>query len=73
MYEITFHNVSRSNATWTERIDALNGAPVANAVASRNLFDKEKDITTDYDFHRGEGVIMANRLIVGRYTAKRIA
>lgn len=73
MYEVTFHNVSRSNESWTEKLRSCEGAPIENAVAQRELFDRKKAIRAAYDRHTMEGVITADKLIVGRYTAKRIA
>lgn len=72
MYEITFKNVSRSNQTWTEKLPAVEGMPVANAVGSRELFDRKKTIRAEYDRHQAEGVITADHLIVGRYTVRRV-
>lgn len=73
MFEINFLNVSRSNQSWTEKLRTCEGEPIANAVAKRELFDNKKTLRASYDRHTMEGVITANGLIVGRYTAKRIA
>lgn len=73
MYEVKFHNVSRSNQSWTEQLRSCEGAPVENAVSQRDLFDRKKAIRAEYDRHTMEGIITADKLIVGRYTVTRIA